>query len=227
MRIFVVLCGLLFGCSAEQGFGENKVAASEAGGEGRIEIFPAGGIIFEPMGLGGIENAAFRIDSIGESALQIKSIEIIDSGENGGASVFSNLRAHDEDNVPPFNIEAGTGAEFLLTATMAEAGEATGAIEIWCNDPTVEDPSPGRIRVAMQATAIDYAAGDADADADADGDDTGSESSTGSDDTGSDDTGSDDTGSDDTGSETSSEDDTGSDAPEESNTGGPSSATGT
>jgi hypothetical protein len=211
VRIFVVLCGLLFGCSAEQGFAEGKAAASVAGGDGRIEIFPAGTIVFEAMGIGGVENAAFRIDSVGEAALQIKSIEIVDSGENGGASVFTNLRAHDEDNIPPFNIDAGEGAEFLVTASMTEPGEALGSIEIWCNDPTVEDPSPGRIRLAMQATAIDYAAGDSDADAD--GDDTGSGTSTGSDDTGSGTS----TGSDDTGSTGPSDEDTDSDESDESN----------
>jgi hypothetical protein len=173
MRKAMVMAALLMGCSAEQGFGESKPTTVEAGGEGRIEIFPTAGVEIGPIEIGHKEQGGFRIDSTGDFPLRILSMQIVDAGENAGSGVFDELRPYVSSNVVPFDIDAGDGAEFLLTASMEAVGTATGIIEIYTNDPTVDDPSPGYIRVPMTATAVEPS---------------------GSDDTGSDDPGTEDTG---------------------------------
>jgi hypothetical protein len=167
MRKAMVLAALVIGCSAEQGFGESKPSMVEAGGEGRIELFPATGVEFGPFEIGHTEVGGFRIDSVGESSLRILSMNIIDAGENAGVAVFSELRPHVSSNVVPFDISEGEGAEFLLTAAMEEEGTSTGMIEIYTNDPTVEDPSPGYVRIPLSAVAVGASGSD--------GDDTGME----------------------------------------------------
>jgi len=146
--------------------GGHDTGGEDAGGDGRITIFPTTGVEFGPFEAGHTKVGGFRIDSVGESSLRIISMSIIDAGENAGAAVFSGLRPHIEDHVVPFDISPGENAEFLLQATMEEMGTATGMIEIYTNDPTVDDPSPGHVRIPLSAVAVETS--------DSDSDDTGS-----------------------------------------------------
>jgi len=155
MRTAIILMALCTGCSAEQGFGENQTSAVEEGGEGRVEIFPTDGVIMGPFDIGHTEVGGFRIDSVGDFPLKVSRMALIDVGQNAGTGVFGELRPHVSTNTVPFDIEPGEGAEFLLTASMSEAGTATGTIEIYTNDPTVNDGGPGYVRIPLKATAVD------------------------------------------------------------------------
>jgi len=155
MRTALVLATLLTGCSAEQGFGESKPTTVEAGGEGRAAIFPTDGVNLGPFDIGHTEQGGFRIDSTGEFPLQVLSMSLIDAGENAGIAVFADLRPHVSTNIVPFEIAPGEGSEFLVTASMSEAGTATGEIEIYTNDSTVNDGGPGYVRVPLSAIARD------------------------------------------------------------------------
>ena len=153
MRTAMILAFCLVGCSAEQGFGESKPATVEAGGEGRASLYPADGVNIGPFEAGRTKIGGFRIDSTGEFPLRVISMTLIDAGENAGQAVFAELRPAVSTNIIPFDIAPEEGAEFQLTASMTEAGTATGAIEIYTNDSTVNDGGPGYIRVPLTATA--------------------------------------------------------------------------
>ncbi len=153
MRTTMILAACLFGCSAEQGFGEGTTPNVAAGGEGRVVVFPPDGVEIGPFEAGLTKVGGFRLESVGDFPLQIISVTLIDAGENGGTSVFSDLQPAVSTNVVPFDIAPESGAEFKLTAAMTEAGTATGQIEIYTNDPTVNDGGPGYVRVPLTATA--------------------------------------------------------------------------
>ena len=153
MRTALILAFSLVGCSAEQGFGESKPATVEAGGEGRATIHPSDGVHIGPFEAGRTKGGGFRINSVGEFPLQVISMTLIDVGENAGEAVFIDLRPAVTTNVIPFDIAPEDSAEFQLEASMTEAGTATGEIEIYTNDPTANDGSPGYIRIPLSATA--------------------------------------------------------------------------
>ena len=160
MRTAMFLAVLLIGCtSTGAGFGESKPTTVEAGGEGRVTIFPTDGVNIGPFEVGYSEIGGFRIDSTGDFPLQVLSMPLIDAGEVADQAVFADLRPHVSSNVVPFDIRPGEGAEFLLTASMTEAGTATGAVEIYTNDSTVNDSGPGYVRVPLSAVAHDPGAG--------------------------------------------------------------------
>ena len=121
MLTAIILATFLVGCSAEEGFGESKPATVEAGGEGRVALFPTDGVSIGPFAAGLTEVGGFRIDSTGDFPLQVISMNLIDAGENAGQAVFADLRPHVSTNVVPFDISVGEGAEFLLTASMTES----------------------------------------------------------------------------------------------------------
>ncbi len=154
MRFTWMSLALFIGCSAEQNFGETEPSQVEAGGEGRVEIFPSDGVEMGPFDVGFSEVGGFRIDSVGEFPLKVLSMSLIDAGDNAGQAVFAELRPANSADVVPFDIPTGEGSEFMLTATMAEAGTATGTIEIYTNDPTVNDSGPGYVRIPLTATAV-------------------------------------------------------------------------
>ena len=153
MRTTMILAACLAGCSAEQGFGESKPPTVEAGGEGRVTVIPADGVRIGPFNAGLSKVGGFRLDSIGDFPLQVISLTLIDAGENADAPVFSALQPAVSTNVVPFDIPPDAGAEFKLTASMSEAGTATGEIEIYTNDSTVNDGGPGYVRIPLTATA--------------------------------------------------------------------------
>jgi hypothetical protein len=155
MRLWTL--ALLIGCSGEQGFGENKDVPSGSGGEGVIEVAPAE-IVFDETTIGHSENAPFKIISKGEDPLRVTDVRIIDAGEMSDVAVFHDLRAF-TPVVLPFELETDEEAEWLVTATLPEAGSITGMIEIRCNDTSVSDPSPGVIRIPMSASARDEGPG--------------------------------------------------------------------
>ena len=157
MRTTMILAAVLAGCSAEQGFGESKPPTVEAGGEGRVTVYPSDGVVIGPFEAGLTKVGGFRLESVGDFPLQVISVTLIDAGENGGTSVFSDLQPAISTNVVPFDIAPEEGAEFKLTATMMEAGTATGQVEIYTNDSTVNDGGPGYVRVALTATATSNA----------------------------------------------------------------------
>ena len=154
MRFTWMTLALFLGCSAEQNFGETEPSQVEAGGEGRVEIFPSDGVEMGPFDVGFSEVGGFRIDSVGEFPLKVLSMSLIDVGDSAGQAVFADLRPADSADVVPFEIPTGEGSEFMLTATMSEAGKATGTIEIYTNDPTVNDSGPGYVRIPLSATAV-------------------------------------------------------------------------
>jgi hypothetical protein len=196
MQHAFILTALLAACSAEHNFGEAKPSDTTSGGDGRIEVFPADGVTCEPMATGHSSTCGFRVNSVGEYDLRLMSMEIINGGENAGEKVFDNLRPADDSMSFPVSINTGESAEFILLASMTEEGSATGSIEILTNDGTVSDPSPGKIRIALSASAIEYGT-----------DDTGEGGEeSGGDDTGEADDSSSDTGGGDSSEEGSSED---------------------
>jgi hypothetical protein len=207
MHKLLYLTALLTACSTERSFGEAKPSTTTQGGDGRIEIFPEDGVTCETMTAGHTSTCGFRVNSTGENDLRLMSMEIINAGENGGLKVFDNLRPANDSLGFPISINTGEHAEFVLQASMSEEGSATGTIEILTNDGTVSDPTPGKIRIPLSATAVDYSSGDDTGD-ESGGDDTGDES--GGDDTG------DESGGDDTGDATSS---TGSEGADSTDTG--------
>ena len=156
----LALLAVLVGCSAEQSFGDTKPSTTVAGGDGRIEIFPADGVACDTMKAGLSVTCGFRVDSVGEYDLRLMFMEIVNAGENNGQPVFENLRPADASQSFPISIIAGEKQEFILTASMSVAGTANGIIEVRTNDGTVSDPSPGRIRVPVTATATAAAADD-------------------------------------------------------------------
>jgi hypothetical protein len=195
MNKAIIFTGLLLGCSAEHNFGKGEAGGVVAGGDGKIEVYPTDGVVCETMTAGHTSTCGFRVNSVGEYDLRLLSMSIIQAGENAGVKVFDNLRPADDTLGFPISIDAGAAEEFIFVAAMSEEGTTTGTIELLTNDSTVNDPSPGKIRIPLSATAVDYSG---------DGDDTGE--SGGGDDTGGDAETSDDTGgevevSDDTGSE--------------------------
>ena len=159
MHRFALLAALV-GCSAEQSFGDTKPSATAAGGDGRIEIFPADGVACQTMKAGLSVTCGFRVNSIGEYDLRLMSMEIVNAGENDGQPVFDNLRPADDSQNFPISINTGDSQEFVLMASMSVAGSANGIIEVRTNDGTVSDPSPGRIRIPVTATATAAAADD-------------------------------------------------------------------
>ena len=189
------LLAVLTGCSAEHNFGDSKPSGTTAGGDGRIEVFPAEGVTCEAMNAGLSVTCGFRINSVGEYDLRLMSMEIVNAGENDGQPVFDNLRPADDSQNFPISINTGDSQEFVLMASMSVAGSANGIIEVRTNDGTVSDPSPGRIRIPVTATATAAAADDTGGDttgdtgeSDGPGTDTGesetSDPSTGDGDTG-------------------------------------------
>ena len=168
MRSTWMMLALMAGCSAEQNFGETAPRQTETGGEGRIGIFPTDGVNMGPFEIGFAEVGGFRIDSMGEFPLRVISLSLIDAGENAGLAVFDGLRPADSTHVVPFELRPGEASEFMLTATMSEAGIATGTIEIYTNDSTVNDGGPGYVRIPLAATAVDSSSEDA-------GEDTGTD----------------------------------------------------
>jgi hypothetical protein len=148
------------------------------------------------MTAGHTTTCGFRVNSVGEYDLRLLSMSIIQAGENAGVKVFDNLRPADDTLGFPISIDAGAAEEFIFVAAMSEEGTTTGTIELLTNDSTVNDPSPGKIRIPLSATAVDYSG---------DGDDTGESG-------GGDDTGGEVEASDDTGGEVEASDDTGSEA---------------
>ena len=185
MNKAVFFAGLLLGCSAEHNFGKSESTGTVAGGDGRIEIFPADGVVCETMAIGHTSTCGFRVNSVGEYDLRLTSMSIIQAGENAGVKVFDNLRPADDTLGYPISIDAGASEEFTFLAAMSEEGTTSGVIEILTNDSTVNDPSPGKVRITLSATAVDYSGGGDDTgaggddtgtggdDTDADGDDTG------------------------------------------------------
>ncbi len=157
-----IICALLIGCGAETGFGEKKAPGTVDGTVGGIEIYPADGVNWGTLVVGLPDTEAFRIDSVGEEDLRVNAVDIIDAGENGGVSVFTNLEPYtdDEDFSYPAVIPPGEGLEFVITATLNTAGEATGTIRIRSNDNTIEDPSPGELRVPLSASTAEEGGGD-------------------------------------------------------------------
>jgi hypothetical protein len=192
MNKALIFTGLLLGCSGEHNFGKSEGAGTVAGGDGKIEIFPSDGVVCEAMATGHTSTCGFRVNSVGEYDLRLLSMSIVQAGENAGVKVFDNLRPADDTLGYPISIDAGEAEEFIFLAAMSEEGTTTGIIEILTNDSSVNDPSPGKIRIPLSATAVDYSG---------DGDDTGEDA---------DDTGGDAETSDDTGGEVEVSDDTGS-----------------
>jgi len=191
MNKALIFTGLLLGCSAEHNFGKGEPTGTVAGGDGKIEIFPSDGVVCETMAAGHTSTCGFRVSSVGEYDLRLLSMTIIQAGENAGVKVFDNLRPADDTLGYPISIDSGSAEEFIFVAAMSEEGTATGTIEVLTNDSSVNDPSPGKIRIPLSATAVDYGGGgddtgdgSGDDTGDGDGDDTGSETET-SDDTGS------------------------------------------
>ncbi len=176
MHNLLYLTALLTACSAEHNFGESKPSTTTQGGDGRIEIFPEDGVTCETMNAGHTSTCGFRVNSVGEYNLRLMSMQIINAGENGGQKVFDNLRPADDSLGFPISINTGESAEFILQASMAEEGSTTGSVEILTNDGTVSDPTPGKIRIPLNATAVDHSPGDDTGD-DSSADDTGGDSS--------------------------------------------------
>ena len=154
------LLAVLAGCNAEHNFGDSKPSGTTAGGDGRIEIFPADGVACETISAGLSVTCGFRVNSVGEYDLRLMSMEIVNAGENDGQPVFDNLRPADDTQNFPISIDTGDSQEFILMASMAVAGTANGIIEIRTNDGSVSDPSPGKIRIPVTATATAAASND-------------------------------------------------------------------
>ena len=186
MHYALFLTALLSACSGEHNFGESKPSDTTSGGDGRIEVFPADGVTCQPMAAGHYETCGFGIRSVGEYDLRVMSMQIINAGENAGEKVFDNLRPADDSLNFPISINTGESEEFILLATMSAAGTASGEIEVLTNDGSVSDPSPGKIRIPISATAIDYGSDDT---GETGGDDTGETGGDDSDTDGGDDTG--------------------------------------
>lgn len=173
----LLLTALLAACSAEHNFGDSKPSDTTSGGDGRIEIFPADGVECNEITDGSSVTCGFRVNSVGEYDLRVISMQIINAGENAGQPVFDNLRPADDSLSFPISIDTGESAEFILRAEMTETGSATGSIELLTNDGSVNDPSPGKIRIGVSASAT--ISSDADTDTGDVDDDTGTSADTG------------------------------------------------
>ena len=174
----ILLTALLAAChSGEQNFGDSKPSDSTSGGDGRIEVYPADGVACAEITDSASVTCGFRVSSVGEYDLRVISMQIINAGENAGQPVFDNLRPADDSLNFPISIVSGESAEFILRAAMSETGSATGSIELLTNDGSVNDPSPGKIRVPVSASA--NIRNGSDTGVGGEGDDTGASTDTG------------------------------------------------
>jgi hypothetical protein len=136
-----------------EGDGEGE---SDEGGVGELTLYPDV-VTCNILELGRSYVVGFGIRNESEGfGVNITEVKIINAGvttdgEGIETSAFLDIRAGETDHEPPFTLEGGETAEFVMNCQMFTAGETEGSVRIKTTD--FSQNSRGEFTVALSATA--------------------------------------------------------------------------
>lgn len=149
--IWIFLC---VGCGEEQGFGDTKDDNNDEGGVGELTVYPDE-VTCSILELGRSDVVGFGIRNESEEfGVKITEVKIINAGvttdgDGYETSAFLDIRADEADHEPPFTLEGGETAEFVMNCQMLTGGETEGSVRIKTTD--FSQNSRGEFTVALSA----------------------------------------------------------------------------